>query len=166
MFFFIYIYHTIMHSLSYACIYPHTHTHTQIYTFGPICRFSIICFCLYISMPAFFPDESRWPLTFWSLDLLEVSFHTGVIPGHCCVDWLNAEWLCVCFLQTVLRGHRAGGLAGAAERLCADALSCCWHVAGAAGGRGAQPWWVSLTLCEPPKSLCKGNKHSQRRNLF
>lgn len=53
---------------------------------------------------------------------------------------------CLCALQTMLRRHRAGGLVGATECLRSDPLSRCGHVAGAAGGRGAQPRWVSLLV--------------------
>lgn len=51
---------------------------------------------------------------------------------------VNSVFTCV--LQTVLCRHRAGGLAGAAERLCAHSLPCCRDVAGTTRRRGAKSW--------------------------
>lgn len=51
---------------------------------------------------------------------------------------VNSVFTCV--LQTVLCRHRAGGLAGAAERLCAHSFPCCRDVAGTTRRRGAKSW--------------------------
>ena len=55
------------------------------------------------------------------------------------VPWIWSVCMCVCVLQTMLCGHRAGGLVGAAERLCSHSVPCCGDVAGTTRRRGAQP---------------------------
>lgn len=78
----------------------------------------------------------------------------STIPAPCRRVLNQSRWIllfisvhCVLFvLQAVLRWHRAGGLVGAAERLCSHTVPCCWDVAGPTGGRGAKPWW--------PQKLC------------
>lgn len=64
----------------------------------------------------------------------------SVVNIHAAALEKSVDCIGMCLLQTVLCRHRAGGLVGAAECLCAHTVPCCWDVAGSTRRRGAQPW--------------------------
>lgn len=77
------------------------------------------------------------------------SYHSTCTSVCLCIGYVcfllyvfpDVMW-CVCLLQAMLCGNRAGWLADAAELLCSHSHSSSGHVAGAAGGRSSQPRWA------------------------